>query len=62
MITWRKRIGGIVTEHCLLGIKGRSVADFDRTCSGKKLDVFGKKNVMVGVLLWKECSAHNRRR
>ena len=72
LVTWRKKIGGmghwgrVVTEHCLLGVRGKPAADFkkmsnfiegkksenggkpnefyqmiDKTCSGRKIDVFG---------------------
>lgn len=53
LITWRKKIGGIghwgrvVTEHCLLGVKGKPVADFKKISSfieGKKSEHGGKPN------------------
>lgn len=53
LITWRKKIGGmghwgrVVTEHCLLGVKGKPVADFKNISNfveGGKSEYGGKPN------------------
>ena len=53
LITWRKRIGGmghwgrVVTEHCLLGVKGKPLADFKNISNfieGDKSEYGGKPN------------------
>ncbi|MBU7047988.1 MAG: ParB N-terminal domain-containing protein [Theionarchaea archaeon] len=59
LITWRKRIGGmghwgrVVTEHCLLGIKGRPVADFRNISNfieGEKSEHGGKPNEFYQII------------